>query len=71
MSRPNFLVIGAQRAGTTLLHTILDAHPEVYVPRARKEIHYFDRYHDRGPDWYASYFNDARTVRFRAIGEVT
>jgi hypothetical protein len=40
MSLPNFLVIGAQRAGTSLLHQILLAHPEVYVPVERKEVHY-------------------------------
>lgn len=71
MSRPTFLVIGAQRAGTTLLHTILAAHPEIYVPKARKEIHYFDRYHERGPEWYASYFPVSRTAGCQAIGEVT
>ena len=33
MSLPNFLVIGTQRAGTTLLHhKVLLPHPEVYVP---------------------------------------
>ena len=45
---PNFLVIGAQRAGTTLLHQLLATHPEVYVPFQRKELHYFDRYFERG-----------------------
>ena len=69
---PNFLVIGAQRAGTTLLHQILDRHPEVYVPQARKEIHFFDRYHDRGPDWYRGYFTAALgQPGLKAIGEVT
>ena len=38
MTLPNFLVIGAQRGGTTLLHRILDGHPEVYVPQRRKEV---------------------------------
>jgi hypothetical protein len=72
MLRPNFLVIGAQRAGTTLLHRILAEHPEVYVPRQRKELHYFDRYYERGPNWYAGYFpSEGEAHRFRAIGEVT
>lgn len=69
---PNFLVIGAQRAGTTLLHYILDAHPQVYVPRRRKEIHYFDWYFDRGAEWYAGFFPEGRqATKYRAIGEVT
>jgi hypothetical protein len=72
MSLPNFLVIGAQRAGTSLLHQILLAHPEVYVPVERKEVHYFDRYFERGVEWYRSYFPDGDAAgRYRAIGEIT
>jgi hypothetical protein len=72
MTLPNFLVIGAQRAGTSLLHQILLAHPEVYVPAQRKEVHYFDRYFDRGVEWYQSYFPAADAAgRYRAIGEIT
>jgi hypothetical protein len=73
MSLPNFLVIGARRAGTSLVHhKILVAHPQVYVPVQRKETHYFDLYYERGIEWYQSYFPpDEAAGRFRAIGEVT
>ncbi|MGH6901037.1 MAG: sulfotransferase family protein, partial [Geminicoccaceae bacterium] len=72
MSLPNFLVIGAQRAGTSLLHQILLAHPEVYVPVERKEVHYFDRYFERGLAWYQGYFPAGDAAgRYRAIGEIT
>ena len=72
MNRPNFLVIGAQRAGTTLLHRLLATHPEVYVPFQRKELHYFDRYFERGDAWYAGYFPaEPATRRYLAVGEVT
>ena len=73
MSLPNFLVIGARRAGTSLLHhKILGTHPEIYVPVQRKETHYFDLYYERGVEWYRSYFpSDEAAGRFRAIGEVT
>jgi hypothetical protein len=72
MSLPDFLVIGAQRAGSSLLHQILLGHPQVYVPLQRKEVHYFDRYFERGADWYSSYFPAADAAdRYRAIGEVT
>lgn len=70
MTLPNFLVIGAQRAGTTLLYKILDAHPEVYLPAQRKEIHYFDWYYDRGVSWYQDFFRDSGREH-KAIGEVT
>jgi hypothetical protein len=72
MTLPNFLVIGAQRAGTTLLHRILERHPEVFVPYRRKEIHYFDLYFDRGVSWYQSFFPSLEEAKaYRAIGEVT
>jgi hypothetical protein len=37
---PNFLVIGAYKAGTTSLHHYLRSHPDVYVPD-RKEPSYY------------------------------
>lgn len=42
MSFPDFLCIGAQKAGTTWLDTNLRNHHELWLPPA-KEIHYFDR----------------------------
>lgn len=72
VNRPNFLVIGAQRAGTTLLHQLLATHPDVYVPFQRKELHYFDRYFERGDRWYSGYFPDEHADRrYLAVGEVT
>ena len=35
---PNFLVVGAQRAGTTLMHRMLALHPEVYIPERRRRF---------------------------------
>jgi hypothetical protein len=46
---PDFVGIGAQRAGTTRWFDLLVAHPEVEAPPAtRKELHYFDRFHAGG-----------------------
>jgi len=39
---PDFLGIGAQKAGTSWLHSVLSAQPGVWLPPL-KEIHYFDR----------------------------
>ena len=66
---PSFLVIGAQRAGTTSLFYYLCGHPDVARP-ATKEIHFFDDNYWRGADWYRSYF----ALSFggeRATGEAT
>jgi hypothetical protein len=38
---PNFLGIGAQRAGTTWLHKMLIQHHDIYAS-ATKELHFFD-----------------------------
>lgn len=40
-SGPDFIIIGAQRSGTTWLHRALESHPSVWVPPI-KELHYFD-----------------------------
>jgi hypothetical protein len=43
---PDFIGIGAQKAGTTWLHRNLQDHPQIFMPR--KEVHYFDKkIHDR------------------------
>ena len=69
---PNFLVIGAQRSGTTWLDTALRAHPQVYLPERRKEIHYFDEHYSRGAEWYREFFSAAAArPGLKAIGEVT
>lgn len=38
---PHFLVIGAQKAGTTWLDRNLRTHPQIWLP-PEKEVHYFD-----------------------------
>lgn len=60
MTRPNFLVIGAQKSGTTSLCDALSTHPDVFVCDP-KEPHFFARRHmwDRGLDWYESLFEGA------------
>ena len=54
-SGPDFVIIGAQRAGTTSLYHYLTAHPRV-APAARKELHFFTQYATRGIAWYRSQF---------------
>lgn len=38
---PQFLIIGAQKAGTTWLFKNLESHPEIWLP-PEKELHFFD-----------------------------
>jgi hypothetical protein len=48
MALPNFLVLGAQKAGTTSLHNYLAQHPEIFMSR-EKEPHYFSLGDTAGP----------------------
>jgi hypothetical protein len=72
MTLPNFVGIGAPRAGTTWLNTLLCSHPDVYTPPHRDEINFFDQYYDRGLGWYEAFFpTPEEAKRYRAIGEIT
>jgi hypothetical protein len=57
---PDFLIIGAHRAGTTSLYTALLQHPCVLpnFPRLQhiKGVRYFDQHFHRGTAWYLSHF---------------
>jgi hypothetical protein len=55
VTAPDFVIIGAQRGGTTSLHAYLSAHPDVRAP-ATKELHFLTDRHERGLDWYLGQF---------------
>jgi hypothetical protein len=57
---PSFLIIGAAKAATTTLWSILNEHPEVFVSEV-KEPNYLlgGEWAGRGLDWYESLFDPA------------
>ena len=65
---PDFLLIGAAKAGSTSLHSYLTQHEQVFV-HPRKELRFFTQEHnwERGPGWYAEQFEGAGTAL--AVGE--
>ena len=75
---PNFLIIGAEKSGTTSIHRVLRQHEEVYLP-ATKEPHYFnafdsnlepsDFYERLGLEWYSRFFDGWSGES--AVGEAT
>jgi hypothetical protein len=65
---PNFLYIGPDKAGSSWLHEVLLRHPQVFLTEA-KDLYFFDRYYDRGLEWYRSQFRHA-TDAHRVVGEV-
>ena len=54
---PDFVIIGAQKAGTTWLGARLAEQAEIFLPRPF-EVHYFDRNDNfaKGREWYAAHF---------------
>lgn len=65
---PDFLVIGAQKAGTTALYAYLRWHPGIAGP-SWKEVSFFDRHWWRGVAWYRGQF--PMRSRGRLVGEAS
>jgi hypothetical protein len=53
--KPQFLIIGAQRSGTSSLFHYLSQHPDLSLPKV-KELHFFDMMYDMGFEWYCEQF---------------
>lgn len=72
---PSFLIIGAQRSGTTSLYYYLERHTDVHGPVRDKGVHYFDTDYGRSVAWYRSHFPRRarleRTGRPYAVGEAS
>lgn len=69
-SLPHFIVVGAQKAGTTSFFHYLSQHPAV-APAYRKEVHYFDLNYARGDAWYRSFFPRTAKLKGRVTGEAS
>ena len=52
---PDFIIIGAQKSGTTSLYNFVIKHPAI-APATKKELHYFSVQYARGELWYRSNF---------------
>lgn len=53
--KPSFMIVGAQKAGTTSLYKYLAQHSAI-KPTLLKEVHYFDLNYDKPVSWYQSFF---------------
>jgi len=63
--KPDFLIIGAMRCGTTSLHDYLGKHPEIYTTNP-KEIHFFDdKNFDKGllNAYYQHFISEKKNLR--------
>lgn len=57
MTLPNFLIIGAQKSGSSWFSENLADHPDVFV--APSELYFFNREFERGVEWYEALFENA------------
>lgn len=64
-AEPDFIVIGAQRCGTTSLFRALMEHPQIVRPTLHKGVNYFDLNYYRGRDWYRGHFPLTEVARRR------
>jgi hypothetical protein len=75
---PDFLIIGAQKAGTTALFAYLRWHPELTGP-SFKEVSFFDRHFAHGEAWYRAHLparprhllTKRRHGRWPSVGEAS
>jgi hypothetical protein len=67
---PDFLILGAQKAGTTALYAYLRHHPGITGP-SWKEVSYFDRHYARGEAWYRGNFPNRSRARGKLVGEAS
>lgn len=64
--KPNFMIIGSAKCGTTSLAFSLGTHPEVFMCEP-KEPHFFSRDENyiKGASWYESLFNQSGSAKMR------
>lgn len=68
---PDYLIIGATKGGTGSLYRYLNQHPQI-KPALTKEVRFFDKYYDRGINWYRVFFPFKDLLKRKYItGEAT
>jgi Sulfotransferase domain len=65
---PSFIMVGAQRAGTTSLYRALMSHPLVHSANYHKGVNYFDVGYDHDFAWYQGHFPTVASLRKRTRG---
>jgi hypothetical protein len=60
---PSFIMVGAQRAGTTSLYRAFLSHPLIHSANYHKGVNYFDINYHRDFSWYRGHFPTASTLR--------
>ena len=72
IKKPDFLIIGAQKCGTTWLWQMIDQHPQTALP-LKKEIHYFggSENYQKGKQWYYDHFTNLDETKITGEASTT
>ena len=62
--KPDFIIIGSEKCGTTSLYEYLKKHPNI-IASTGKEVSFFDKNFHRGNGWYKSFFPSLLTKFFK------
>ncbi|MFO8015516.1 MAG: sulfotransferase domain-containing protein [Candidatus Woesearchaeota archaeon] len=69
-SLPDYIIIGAQKCGTTSLQEYMEQHPKILSP-SKKEVHFFDLNYYKGLSWYKKHFPILKKYRKKIVGEAS
>jgi hypothetical protein len=70
MTKPDFLIIGAQKCGTSSLFHYLSQHPDLNLP-SEKEIQFFTLEYKKGWNWYRNQFPRKSLFSQKLTGEAS
>jgi len=68
-SVPDFLIIGAHKAGTTSLYNYIATYGRNFLPPEQKELYFFTEHYQKGLNYYSSFF--PRKSEDEITGEAT
>ncbi|WP_353475852.1 sulfotransferase (plasmid) [Salipiger sp. H15] len=63
---PDFIIIGAMRAGTTSLHNYFQRHPQVSMSHDKEPNYFTEKKYELGEDWYVGQFDVGQMFRGEA-----
>ncbi|MBY6225133.1 sulfotransferase domain-containing protein [Ferrimonas balearica] len=66
MNSIDFIFIGPSKTASTWIYKALSEHPDCSLPKS-KDIYFFDKYFERGFEWYAAHFDECDNDK--VIGE--
>lgn len=70
VTTPDFIIIGAEKCGTTSLYDEIGRHPQV-LGALEKEPYFFSEFYDFGRDWYLANFPSIKTGSKYRTGEAS